>query len=131
MLLHVLKGESTESGPIEIDHDKIPVGHGSSPIPENETSKTWCNQTRKFPRFKFMSLNIFSLLPHLDESPFTIIGHIITNMLDVISSSGVRPCGISDHDALFFIRNTRAPKLKAPPKVVTVRKYKRFNMVDF
>ena len=38
---------------------------------------------------------------------------------------------ISDHDALFLIRNTRAPKLKGPPKVITVRKYKRFNMVDF
>ena len=263
---------------------------GSSPIPENGTSKTWCNGTSKFPRFKFMSLNIFSLLPHLDNlrllvddekphimcineskrdssiddsliqiddhvivrknrnvhaggialyihqnvqfevredliceelesvtvqikngkfKPFfvtsvcgpsgkpvsyfceleslfdrlesqnkesiimgdincdlntpldnntkhlnnilnslgysqltkdatkttkttsTIIGHIITNRPDIISSSGVRPCGISDHNALFLIRNTRAPKLKAPPKVITVRKYKRFNMVDF
>ena len=60
-----------------------------------------------------------------------IIDHIITNRPDIISSSGVRPCGISDHDALFLIRNTRAPKLKAPPKVITVRKYKRLNMVDF
>ena len=61
----------------------------------------------------------------------TIIDHIITNRPDIISSSGVRPCGISDHDALFLIRNTRAQKLRAPPKVITVRKYKRFNMVDF
>ena len=61
----------------------------------------------------------------------TIIDHIITNRPDIISSSDVRPCGISDHDALFLIRNTRAPKLKAPPKVITVRKYKRFNMVAF
>ena len=59
--------ESAESGPIEIDQDKIPAGNGSSPIPENETSKTWCNGTSKFPRFKFMSPNIFSLLPHLDN----------------------------------------------------------------
>ena len=57
----------------------------------------------------------------------TIIDHIITNRPDSI----VRPCGISDHDALILIRNARAPKLKAPPKVITVRKYKRFNMVDF
>ena len=65
------------------------------------------------------------------KTPSTIIYHIITDRPDIISSGGVRPCGISDHDALFLIRNTRAPKLKAPPKVITVRKYKRFNMVDF
>ena len=65
------------------------------------------------------------------ETTRTIIDHVITNRPDIISSSGVRPCGISDHDALFFIRNTRAPKLKAPPKVIIVRKYKRFNMVYF
>ena len=61
----------------------------------------------------------------------TIIDHIITNRPDIISSSGVRPCGKSDHDALFFIRNTRAPKLKIPAKVIIVRKYKRFDVVDF
>ena len=57
--------ESTEFGPIETDQDKIPADNGSFPIPENETSKTWCNGTSKFPRF--MSLNIFSLLPHVDN----------------------------------------------------------------
>ena len=61
----------------------------------------------------------------------TIIDHIITNRPDDISSSGARPCGISDHDALFLLRNTRVPKLKVPPKAITVRKYKRFNIVDF
>ena len=59
----------------------------------------------------------------------TIIDHIISNRLDIIYSSGVRPCGISDHDSLFLIRNTRAPKLKAPPKVITARKYKRLNPI--
>ena len=59
--------ESAESGLIEIDQDKMPAGNGSSPIPENETSKSWCKGTSKFPRFKFMSLSIFSLLPHLDN----------------------------------------------------------------
>ena len=49
------------------DRDKIPAGNRSSPIPQHETSKMWCNGTSKFPRFKFMSLNIFSLLPHLDN----------------------------------------------------------------
>ena len=58
-------------------------------------------------------------------------GELRQLILYIISSSGVRPCGISDHDALFLIRNTRAPKLKAPPKVITVRKYKRFDLVHF
>ena len=58
------------------------------------------------------------------KTTFTIIDQIITNRPDIISSSGVRPCGISDHDALFLIRNIRASKLKALPKVITVRKYK-------
>ena len=49
------------------DRDKIPAGNRSSPIPQNETSKMWCNGTSKFPRFKFMSLNIFSLIPYLDN----------------------------------------------------------------
>ena len=61
----------------------------------------------------------------------TIIDHIITNRPDVVSSCGVRPCDISDHDALFLIRNARAPKLKVPPKIINVRNYKRFNLEGF
>ena len=61
----------------------------------------------------------------------TIIDHIITNRPDAVSSCGVRPCGISVHDALFLIRNARAPKLKVPPKIVNVRNYKRFDLEGF
>ena len=61
----------------------------------------------------------------------TIIDHIITNRPAVVSSCGVRPCGISDHDALFLIRNARAPKLKVPPKIISVRNYKRFYLEGF
>ena len=61
----------------------------------------------------------------------TIIDHMITNRCDVVSSCGVRPCGISYRDALFLIRNTRAPKLEAPSKIVYVRNYKRFNLEGF
>ena len=43
----------------------------------------------------------------------TIIDHIMTNRPDVVSSSGVKPCGISDHDVLHLIRNFRAPKLRS------------------
>ena len=47
----------------------------------------------------------------------TIIDHVMTNRPGIISSSVVRPCGISDHNALILIRNARAPKLEAPTKV--------------
>ena len=33
--------------------------------------------------------------------------------------------------ALYLIRNIRAPMLKVPPKVINVRNYKRFNIKDF
>ena len=56
----------------------------------------------------------------------TKIDYFMTNRSEIASSGGVRPCGLSDHDALFFIRNTRAPNLKALPKLITVRKHKRF-----
>ena len=61
----------------------------------------------------------------------TIIDHLITNRPDVVSSCGVRPCGISDHDALFLIRNARAPKLKVRLKIISVRNYKRFDPEGF
>ena len=61
----------------------------------------------------------------------TIIDHIMTNRPEIISGRGVVPCGISDHDALYLIRNIRAPKLKVPPKVLNVRNYKLFNIKNF
>ena len=61
----------------------------------------------------------------------TIIDHIMTNRPEIISGSGVVPCGIRDHDALYLIRNIRAPKLKTPPKVLNVRNYKLFKIKNF
>ena len=61
----------------------------------------------------------------------TIIDHLMTNRPEIISGSGVVPYGISDHDALYLIRNIRALKLKAPPKVSNVRNYKLFNIKNF
>ena len=45
--------------------------------------------------------------------------------------SGVISCGISDHDIVFIERNVRAPKMKAPPKVLNVRNFKRFDNDSF
>ena len=52
----------------------------------------------------------------------TSIDHIMTNRPDVVSSCLVRPCGISDQDALFLIRNSRVPKLKVPQKIIKYQK---------
>ena len=61
----------------------------------------------------------------------TLIGHVITNNRDMVHGSGVISCEISDHDIVFIERNVRAPKMKAPPKVLNVRNFKRFDNDSF
>ena len=48
--------------------------------------------------------------------------HVITNKPDMVHDSGVISCRISDHDIVFIERNVRPPKMKAPPKVLNVKK---------
>ena len=55
----------------------------------------------------------------------TCIDHIITNRPVCVLDSGVLPCGISDHDAVFMVKNMRAPKPKLPPQSLSVRNYKK------
>ena len=43
----------------------------------------------------------------------TIIDHISTNKPDRVLTSGIIPCGISNHDAVFSVRGMRVPKLKS------------------
>ena len=61
----------------------------------------------------------------------SLIDHVITNKPDMVHDSGVISCGISDHDIVFIERNVRAPKMKAPPKVLNVRNFKRFDNNSF
>ena len=61
----------------------------------------------------------------------TLIDHVITNKPDMVHDSDVFSCGISDHDIVFIERNVRAPKMKAPPKVLNVRNFKRFDNDSF
>ena len=61
----------------------------------------------------------------------TIIGHIITNKSEFVSESGILSCGVSDHDVVFLTKQMRLPKLKAPPKILNVRNYERFNLNAF
>ena len=60
----------------------------------------------------------------------TIINNIITNKPDCILDCGVIPCGISDHDNIFLIKNMRIFKLKAP-KALNVSNYKIFELKAF
>ena len=61
----------------------------------------------------------------------TVIDHIITNRLASVAKSGVLSCGISDNDTVFTIKRMRLPKLKAPPKHLNVRNYKKFDLKAF
>ena len=61
----------------------------------------------------------------------TLIDHIASNKPDRISSGGVISCVISDHDAVFVFRSIRIPKLPRNSRIVTVRKYKKFDLAAF
>ena len=61
----------------------------------------------------------------------TLIDHIASNKPNRISSGGVISCSISDHDAVFVVRSVRIPKLPRNSRIVTVRKYKKFDLVPF
>ena len=49
----------------------------------------------------------------------------------MVHDSGVISCGINDHDIVFIERNVRAPKTKAPPKVLNVRNLRGLIMIVF
>ena len=61
----------------------------------------------------------------------TIIDHIITNRTDLVSSSGIIYCGISDHDVVIMQKKMRRPKLKLQPKTISVRTFKHFDRAEF
>ena len=62
----------------------------------------------------------------------TNIDHIFTNKPEFVRISGVIHCGISDHDAVYMIRNMRACKPhKLPPKILNVRNFRKFDQVAF
>ena len=61
----------------------------------------------------------------------TLIDHVSTNKPDRVSSSGISPCGISDHDAVYLVRFVRMPKMRREPKNITVCKFRRFDLDAF
>ena len=40
-------------------------------------------------------------------------------------------CGISDHDIIYVLRNSRLAKIKKEPKVVNIKNFKGFSASDF
>ena len=42
----------------------------------------------------------------------TLIDHAVTNRPSQILDGGVTPCGISDHDIIYVLRNSRLAKIK-------------------
>ena len=92
-----------------------------------------CNHTKHLKTL----MNNFGLTQLIKEptritvSTQTLIDHIIINRPEFILHSGVIRCGISDHDSIYMVKRLRIPKLKAKPKILNVRNYKRFNLATF
>ena len=61
----------------------------------------------------------------------TVIDHVITNRTDLVSSSGIIYCGISDHDVVFMQKKMRMPKLRLPPKTISVKNFKHFDRNEY
>ena len=92
------------------------------------------NNDTKHLKKLFIKFNLVQLIKdptRTTATTKTIIDHIITNKPEFVSESGVLSCGISDHDVVFLTKQMRLLKLKAPPKILNVRNYKRFNLSAF
>ena len=61
----------------------------------------------------------------------SLIDHAVTNRPSQILDSAIIPCGISDHDITYVLKNSRLAKIKKEPKVVNIRDFKRFSASDF
>ena len=62
----------------------------------------------------------------------TNMDYIFTDKPEFVRISGVINCGISDHDAVYMIRNMRVSKPhKLPPKILNVRNFRKFDQVAF
>ena len=60
-----------------------------------------------------------------------LIDHMATNKPDAVSHSGVKACGISDHDMVYLNRSMRNTNIKRDPKVIETWKYNHFDSTAF
>ena len=83
------------------------------------------NDTRNLMRLftKFSLCQIIKCPIRTTASTKTIIDHIFTNRQVAVAECGVIACGISGHDAVYMIKSMRLPKLKVPPKIVSVTNF--------
>ena len=59
----------------------------------------------------------------------TLLDHFVTTKRDLISSSGVFPLGLSDHDLIYA--TIRLKNKRPSPKIIKTRNYKRMNVEKF
>ena len=93
------------------------------------------NNTRYFKRI----YNTYEFKQMIKEATRTtsntksLIDYIATNRPDHITSSGVIPCGISDHDVVYAVRTMQIPTVNSNgiSKMVTVCKFKNFDLPVF
>ena len=77
----------------------------------------------------FNMQNIIQEATRLTISSRTLLDLFVTTKRDLISSSGVFPLGLSDHDLIYAtiqLRNKRPP-----PKIIKTRNYKRLDVEKF
>ena len=61
----------------------------------------------------------------------TCIDQIMSDRPDCVFNSGVINCGISDHDNVYMIKKLRVPIPTLPPKTLSVRNFKEFDLKSF
>ena len=110
------------------DKEKIYLGDTNCDMLDF-TSNDTKNLTRLLTKFHLVQL--IKSPARTTATTKTVVDHIITNRPATVSKSGVLSCGISDHDAVFMIKRMRLPKLKAPPKHLNVRNYKKCDLKAF
>ena len=59
----------------------------------------------------------------------TLIDLIVTTRRNLVSSTGVLPLGISDHDQIYATWRLRLKR--PPPRVIKIRNYKNFDLKSF
>ena len=82
--------------------------------------------------FIFESFNLHNMIQEATRSTIssrTLLDLFVTTTTDLISSSGVFPLGLSDHDLIYA--TIRLKHNRPPPKFIKTRNYKRIDFEKF
>ena len=80
----------------------------------------------------FESFNLHNMIQEATRSTIssrTLLDLFVTTTKDLISSSGVFPLGLSDHDLIYA--TIRLKHKRPPPKFIKTRNYKRMDVAKF